>query len=474
MPHDPYLPISLNLKGRVCLVLGGGPTALAKLQPLVDAGSILLLAAQNPIPELQDLLAKNKVRKAALPLDAKELDGILLAIDSGEEPTQSQALRNLSKSHNFLLNTVDQPEFCDYFTPAVVRRGPLKIAFSTGGAAPALARNLRQKLEKLLPHKLGNLVESAQKWRPEVQERLSHTAQKSFWNKLFSNASVETLCQSSTVIDDRIEELIKLEATSIPAKGKVWLVGAGSGHADTITLQALKLLETADVILHDALLDPALLEYARRDARVIPVGKRCGKASTTQTFINKSLANFAAQGQRVVRLKCGDPFIFGRGGEELKYLKSHRIPVEVVAGVTTAALAAAEELVPLTYRGTARRITFMTGATSKSLPEDRPQWNALLEGGTVAIYMARLGLQDNLQGMLEAGLSPDMPAMLVAGLGSNERISIRATIATLSNRSSHVPAHLPTLVLVGDALATAAEDNQFAALGAYVDVRQRA
>ncbi|MBO6506594.1 MAG: uroporphyrinogen-III C-methyltransferase [Kordiimonadaceae bacterium] len=462
MQHDPYLPISLNLKDRACLVLGGGPIALAKLRPLVEAGSTVLLAAHNPIKEIADLLDNNKVIQASLPFGSRDFEGILLAIDSGEEPAHSQSLRSLAKTNNILLNTVDQPEFCDYFTPAVVRRGPLKIAFSTGGAAPALARNLRQKLERLLPHRLGELVESARKWRPEVQRRLSPTAQKEFWNRLFADTSLQNICDEGTHIDDCIEHLISSQSTSVEAKGKVWLVGAGSGNADTITLQALKLLEAADVVLHDALLDPTLLEYARRDARLIAVGKRCGKASTTQTFINKSLANFAEQGHRVVRLKCGDPFIFGRGGEELKYLQARQVPVEVVAGVTTAAQAAAEELVPLTYRGKARRITFMTGATSKSLPEDRPQWKALLDGGTVAIYMARLGLQENMDSMIEAGLAPDMPAMLVAGLGSSERVSIKATISTLAIQSANVPNHLPTLVLVGDALAECASQNEFA------------
>lgn len=461
MQHDPYLPISLNLKDRVCLVLGGGPVALAKLKPLVEAGSTVLLAAHNPIKEIADLFDHKKIVRTSLPFDSKRFEGVLLAIDSGEEPVHSQSLRSLAKTHNILLNTVDQPEFCDYFTPAVVRRGPMKIAFSTGGAAPALARNLRQQLERLLPHKLGELVESARIWRPEVQRRLSPAAQKEFWNRLFSDKTVQNICEESAHIEDCIEHLISSQSTSVEAKGKVWLVGAGSGNADTITLRALKLLETADVVLHDALLDPALLEYARRDARLIPVGKRCGKASTTQTFINKSLANYAEQGHRVVRLKCGDPFIFGRGGEELKYLKSRQVAVEVVAGVTTAAQAAAEELVPLTYRGKARRVTFMTGATSKNLPEDRPRWKALLDGGTVAIYMARLGLQDNMDSMLEAGLAPDMPAMLVAGLGSPERVSIKATISTLATQSANVPKHLPTLVLVGDALAEAASENQF-------------
>ncbi len=474
MLHDTYLPISLNMKNRICLVLGGGPVALAKLKPLLEAGAKVLLAAENPIDELRALLTGAKVDRAELPLQPQHLKGILLAIDSGEETRHSQTLQKLSKELNFLLNTVDQPEFCDYFTPAIVRRGPLKVAFSTGGGAPALARNLRQKLERLLPQNLGSLVESAHKWRPEVQRRLSPSAQKTFWNRLFADASIEAICQQEANIDDCIEHLVYRGAKTTHREGKVWLVGAGSGRADTITVQALRLLETADVVLHDALLDPALLEHARRDARLIAVGKRCGKASTTQTFINKSLANFAEQGQKVVRLKCGDPFIFGRGGEELKYLKSHGVPVEVVAGVTTAAQAAAEELVPLTYRGKARRITFMTGATSKSLPEDRPQWNALLDGGTVAIYMARMGLPDNLQCMLEAGLSPDMPALLVAGLGSNERTSIRATISTLASHSASVPEHLPTLVLVGDALAEAAEENQFIAASAQSEERRRA
>lgn len=460
MPHDPYLPISLNLDGRECLVLGGGPIALAKLKPLLAAGATVYLAAKNPIAELKQLLADKKIASTPLPFNAEAFGGALLAIDSGEEPDHSEALRTLARSHNILLNSVDQPEHCNYFTPAIIRRGPLKIAFSTGGAAPALARNLRQKLERLLPHRVGELVENARKWRSHIQNQLPADAQKSLWNRLFSDEQVARLCQHGSDIDACIDELIQAELASTPEKGKVWLVGAGAGHADTITLQALRLLEQADVVLHDALLDPALLEYARRDARLIAVGKRCGKASTTQTFINKSMANFAEQGLRVVRLKCGDPFIFGRGGEELGYLRSQGVDVEVVAGVTTAALAAAEELVPLTYRGVARRITFMTGATSKDLPQDRPQWQALLDGGTIAIYMARLGLQTNLDCMLKEGLRPDMPAILVAGLGSRERASVKGTISTLGDLSNAVPGHLPTLVLVGEALAESEADGQ--------------
>lgn len=228
-----------------------------------------------------------------------------------------------------------------------------------------------------------------------------------------------------------------------------------------ITIKGLRAIEQADVILYDALLASSLLNHARRDARLIAVGKRCGKHSTSQAFINRTLANLAKQGKQVVRLKCGDPFIFGRGGEELLYLLEQGIRAEIVPGVTAASVAAAEAGLPLTHRGMARRVTLMTASTNTDLPEDQPEWKALLSGGTVALYMARKPLMKLATMMQADGISPAMPVVIAANAGRDTQEIIHTTIADLQGNPPFLSGGAPTLAIIGETGSLAAQ-QQFA------------
>jgi len=449
MPLENLFPISLNLNGRQCLVLGGGTVSLAKVKPLLAAGAFVRVVAVNALPEFAVLEKTVNLELVQTRLEAVHCNDVFLAIDSGECPNSSPLLRSLAASDGFLLNSVDQPEACDYFTPAVVRRGPVQIAISTGGAAPALARNVRQMLEHLLPQNLGTIVHQAGAFRERAKSALDRAKQRIFWDRVFSKVEMKQLAQlKDTQIFECFDKLLH-QTKAGTAVGKVTLVGAGAGGADMISLRGLRALEEADVILHDALLDPALLSHARRDAHIMAVGKRCGKHSATQTFINRTLANFAKQGNRVVRLKCGDPFIFGRGGEELQHLNNEGIETQVIAGVSAAAVAAADACIPLTGRGTLRRVTYMTGSTNAGLQTDRANWQALLTGGSVALYMARRHLAKTMQEIMEAGISPNVPVTIVVNAGLPKRQIIEGTVASISNQARHAASGEPCIFLVG-------------------------
>lgn len=451
MSPETLFPVSLKLDGKRCLVLGGGPVALAKLLPLMETGAVVTVCAQKPEAELEQLAKKGSIRLLSSPLKPNECASIFLAIDSGESPSDTALLRAEAKTRGFLLNSVDQPDACDYFTPAVVRRGPVQIAISTGGAAPALARNLRQLIERVLPQGLERLVIQAASLRPRIQALLSPIQQKGFWNHIFTlKALPDHIRPDSRQTRDKLLQTAQTIKDADQMAGEVWLVGAGAGAADLISLRGLKALESADVVLHDALIDKALLEHARRDARIMAVGKRCGRQSSPQEFINRTMVNFAQQGLKVVRLKCGDPFIFGRGGEELEFLKTYGITATIVPGVTAASVAAAETGIPLTHRGMARRVTFMTAATNPKLPEDTPDWKALLNGGTVALYMSKGRLPHLAQEIKDTGVSGHMPLCIISNAGLPGQCVHATRLDQLTQTASQLNTEAPLLTLVGE------------------------
>ncbi|WCL53367.1 siroheme synthase CysG [Gimibacter soli] len=451
MQPETLFPISLDLRGRTCLMLGGGPIAATKAKPLLDAGATLRLVADHLCPDMAALIKDHPIEHAGALLDDPHLDGITLAIDSGEMPAFADDLRRMTLARGILLNAVDAPARCDFQMPAVVRRGPVQVAISTGGAAPTLARNLRQAIERLLPHDITHRVRRAAAIRVEVKEKLPPAAQRRLWDRMFD---LGRLTDTEADMPDHLTEAEIEAAQGDGIPGEVWLVGAGAGSADMITLKGLKALESADVVLHDALIDPALLLHARRDARLIPVGKRCGKRSASQEFINRTLTNLAARGQRVVRLKCGDPFIFGRGGEELDHLQAAGIRTHIVPGVTAASVAAADCGIALTHRGISRRLTLMTASTNEGLAEDQPDWQALLNGGTVALYMARNKIGSLMEAMIASGVPAALPVMIIANAGRTERQQWQGTIGSMRAAPATLAEDAPTLIIVG-ASATA-------------------
>ncbi|WP_308910261.1 siroheme synthase CysG [Pseudokordiimonas caeni] len=460
MQPESLFPISLDLRSRTCLMLGGGSIAANKAKPLLDAGATLRLVADHLCPDMAALMKDHPIQHVGALLDEAHLDSVMLAIDSGEMPAFADDLRRLTLARSILLNAVDAPARCDFHMPAVVRRGPIQVAISTGGAAPTLARNLRQMIERLLPHDIAQRVRRAATLRAEVKEKLSPAAQRRLWDRMFD---LGRLAGTEPDLPDHLTEAEIAAAQGDGTPGEVWLVGAGAGSADMITLKGLKALESSDVVLHDALIDPALLSHARRDARLIAVGKRCGKRSASQEFINRTLANLATQGRKVVRLKCGDPFIFGRGGEELDHLQSAGIRTHVVPGVTAASVAAADCGIALTHRGVSRRLTLMTASTNDALAEDRPDWQALLTGGTVALYMARNKIDSLMTEMTASGIPAHLPVTIIANAGRADRHLTAGTIASLRATPPTLADDAPTLILVGASsaprLAAAVEPN---------------
>lgn len=460
MQPESFFPISLDVKDRWCLVLGAGDSALAKMKPLIKAGANIRLVCTKPTPTVQALLKSGAISEHHQTIAEQRLEGVSFAIDSGEEPEQSDLLRRLCKDKNMLLNSVDQPNHCNFHVPAVVRRGPVQVAISTGGAAPTLARNIRQLIERILPHGLEHLVRQAAAGRSHFQKLLSPAKQKAFWNKVFDLDNVADFIGT----DERETlGLLVQAANDINTKGQkpgeVWLVGAGAGSADLITLRGLRAIEQADVILHDALIDDALLEYARRDAKLVPVGKRCGKQSSPQDFINRTLENMALQGNKVVRLKCGDPFIFGRGGEELEHLQAKDIKTHIIPGVTAASVAASVTGIPLTHRGVARRITLMTASTNPSLETDKADWAALLKGGTIALYMVRNKLAGLSEDIIGAGFPATLPCCLVANAGLPDQEVHTTTLADLATQIPWQQSSAPVLAIVGETAVYAAQHS---------------
>lgn len=459
MQPEALFPVSLCLKGKACLVLGDGPVAEAKLAPLLDTGALVSVVSPHPSAAIGKLAREGRISLIARPLETADCRALFLAIDSGECPADTPLLRGCAKEQGFLLNSADQPDACDYFTPAVVRRGPVQVAISTGGAAPALARNIRQMLDRLLPRNLETIVSHAATLRDTVKQRLPAKAQRHFWDHIFSAGMLKKMGSAKT---DGLQAIMKDElqqtANMPTGKGKVYLVGAGAGASDMISLKALRLLEAADIIFHDALLDPDLLDHARRDAEIVGVGKRCGKHSASQAFINRSLENAARQGKTVVRLKCGDPFIFGRGGEELMHLQAARVHTEVVPGITAASVAAADYGIPLTHRGLSRRVTLMTASTNKALMPDAPEWHSLLTGGTVVLYMAKRALAASLAAMLEAGVASTTPVAVISDAGRPTSETHRGTIASMITCPPEL-GDAPSVVMAGAAVGLANQED---------------
>lgn len=460
-----YYPLFLNLTGQTALVLGGDVVAEAKVRPLLAAGANIRLVANQVSHSLAAILEKTDAEILTGKFVSTHLDGVQLAIDCGGAPSCSAALRRAAKARGVLLNCVDAETQADFISPATLTRGPLQVAISTGGAAPLFARNLRQMLDVLLPASLGAVLTAVGGFRAKVKAILPSGKRKAFWEAIFDHKTLETLQGlPENELQSALEGHLSAAQNGAPAGaiGTVTLIGAGPGHAELITLAGLKALQQADVVLYDALVDPAMIGYARRDAQFIPVGKRCGKQSASQGFINRTLANMAKQGKNIARLKCGDPFVFGRGGEEIEFLEAQSVPVVVVPGVTAASAAAADVKLPLTHRGVARRLTFMTGTTADALPDDKPDWQALLTGGTVAIYMAKKSLARTLADIQLAGFGAGLPAVWVANAGRPDKKIVHSTVGTLSADITALHTEAPSLVLIGEAMATATGKNLLA------------
>jgi uroporphyrin-III C-methyltransferase/precorrin-2 dehydrogenase/sirohydrochlorin ferrochelatase len=358
-----WFPIFINLQGARCLVVGGGAVALRKSRQLLAFGARVSVVAPQLHDELAELLQDGRIVHAGRVFESGMLANCALAIAATGDSAVNRKVSETARALRVPVNVVDDPSLCDFITPAIVQRDPVVVAISSGGAAPVIARHLKSWLEARLPRGLGVLASVAGSFRSRVKARIaSPLARRRFWEQVLGDAVARSgSSESADDIRRTIEAALDSPATAQQPRGMVSLVGAGPGDAELLTLKALRLLQRADVVLHDDLVSGEVLDLVRPEAERIAVGKRCGKHKMAQTDINALMVTLASRGKRVIRLKGGDPLIFGRCGEEMEALADAGIPFEVVPGITAASGCAVDAAIPLTHRDYAHSCVFING-----------------------------------------------------------------------------------------------------------------
>ena len=445
-----YLPIFLNIKGARCIVVGGGAVAARKAGLLRQCGASVTVIS----PALGETLAAEKAQGHIEHLEARfdetHLAGAAAAVAATDERAVNEAVSRAARARGIPVNVVDDPELCSFIFPAIVDRSPMVVAVSTGGASPVLARLMRAKLETVIPAAYGRLANLASALRERVKKRFTNPAQRRiFWEKALQGPFADMVLAGKDEDAREYFERSLADAGNGKPHGEVYLVGAGPGNPDLLTFRALKLMQQADVVVHDHLVSPAIVELCRRDAGRIYVGKERNNHTLRQEEINELLVRLAQEGKRVLRLKGGDPFIFGRGGEEIETLSAHGIPFEVVPGITAAAGVASYAGIPLTHRDYAHACIFITGHLKDgSMDLD---WDALARPRqTIVFYMGLLGLPVLCRELMAHGLPPAMPAAIVQqGTTHKQRVLI-GTLETLPQQAADAHLRPPTLIIVGE------------------------
>jgi uroporphyrin-III C-methyltransferase/precorrin-2 dehydrogenase/sirohydrochlorin ferrochelatase len=449
-----YFPAFFDLSAQKVLIVGGGEVALRKLVQLMRSGAKVTVVACEVLPELRERAAAGKISLAVREFVPSDLDGARLVIVATSRRAVNRWIASLSEARGIPVNVVDDREASRFIVPAIIDRDPVLVAISTGGTSPVLARRLRERLEALIPKRLGELSLWLQALRRTARWRLRDTsARRRYFEHIVDGAAARRFVAGDTHGAESLAQQLLAQSSSSPREsGEVTLVGAGPGDPELLTLKALRALQDADVILHDRLVPPAVLDMARRDARRICVGKTAGVAGSTQAEINALLIEHASQGKRVVRLKGGDPFIFGRGGEELEALQKAQIRFSVIPGITAAAGCAAYAGIPLTHRDHAHSVTFIAGHGDGDGRE--PDWRALAKPGITAVFYMGLARVAHIAAKLVQHGAPErLPAALIAqGTLENQRV-ITGTLATIAEAAIRARLESPALLVVGEVVS---------------------
>lgn len=445
-----FLPIFLNIKGRSCLVVGGGEVAARKTALLLKAGGKVRVVSPILNDELGNHLQAGNIIHHAEVFDSKHLDKVVLVIAATNEQSVNQCVSEAANQLNIPVNVVDDPALCSFIMPSILDRSPILVAISSGGTSPVLARLLRARLETLIPEAYGHLAGYAAKFREHVKHRFSSPKKRRlFWERILQGPFTEMVFSGK----DRAAQAYLLrslehETDELP-RGEVYLVGAGPGNPDLLTFRAMRLMQQADVVVYDRLVSPAILDMVRRDAIRIYAGKERDKHVLPQESINHLLVRLAKEGKRVLRLKGGDPFIFGRGGEEIETLSQHHIPFQVVPGITAASGVASYAGIPLTHRDYAQSCIFVTGhLKSNTINLDWPTLARPQQ--TIVIYMGLHGLPVLCEQLITHGLPASTPAAIVQqGTTHRQRVVIGSleTLPALASSANMIP---PTLIIVGE------------------------
>jgi uroporphyrin-III C-methyltransferase/precorrin-2 dehydrogenase/sirohydrochlorin ferrochelatase len=470
-----HLPIFLDVRGQRTAVVGAGVAAARRAETLLKAGARVTVFAAAASSEF-DALANHAsltlvTNEPSRPEDFADFRVCIVATDDSAKDARMHAL---AKAAGVLTNVAAHPELCDFLLPAIIDRDPVTIAISTGGASPVLARRLRAQLETAIPSGYGRLAEFVRAARSRVAERLpDRVARRRFWERLLEGpvAELALLGDAARAETALAAELDRVATTEELGIGEVYLVGAGPGDPDLLTFRALRLMQQADVVLYDRLVDPAILDLVRREAERVYVGKRPRDHVAAQGEISEMLVRFAKQGKRVLRLKGGDPFVFGRGGEEIETLADHGVPFQVCPGITAAIGCSAYSGIPLTHRDHAQACIFVT-AHGKDGPIAR-DWKTLARPGqTVAIYMGLGHIEQTMSDFVAAGVDPLTPAAIVDnGARPNQRVVV-ATIESLAKAARNAGLRGPTIIIVGSVVTLREKLNWNAGAGQGDETRR--
>jgi uroporphyrin-III C-methyltransferase/precorrin-2 dehydrogenase/sirohydrochlorin ferrochelatase len=445
-----YLPIFIDLRDRHCLVVGGSETAARKAELLLRAGARVDAVALEFHEAWERLPHAEQVTRVVDCFTPALLDGKDVVIVVEEDAAIAKTISNAARSRHIPVNVADKPALCSFILPSIIDRSPIMVAVSSGGESPVLARMLRARLETMIPAAYGRLGALASRCKDRVRAVVKPEQRRAFWEKVFLSPVAEMVFSGREAeAEKQLDAMIDDAATHDISRGEVYLVGAGPGNPDLLTFRALRLMQQADVIVHDRLVSQPILDMCRRDAERIYVGKERDDHAVPQEEINLLLVRLAKQGKRTLRLKGGDPFIFGRGGEEIETLVEHGVPFQVVPGITAAAGVASYAGIPLTHRDYAQSVAFVTGHLKDNT--FNMNWDGIARHDqTIVIYMGLKGLPLLCEALVKHGLDSSTPAAIIQqGTLPTQRV-VTGTLSTLPELAAAAGLKAPTLIIVGN------------------------
>jgi len=444
-----FLPIFLNIRAQPCLVVGGGEVAARKTALLLRAGGRVTVLAPTLAAAFDGYLAEGKITHRAATFRAEDLAECALVIAATNDDAVNRAVAAAAKARRIPVNVVDQPALCSFIMPSIIDRSPVIVAVSSGGASPVLARLLRARLESLIPAGYGRLATLVASFRNQVKARFKPIERRRFWERVLQGPIAE-LVFSGRDADARKALQTGLDDTRLSLNsGEVYLVGGGPGDPDLLTFRALRLMQEADVVVYDRLVSPAVLNLVRLEAERIYAGKERTKHALPQEDINHLLVRLAKEGKRVVRLKGGDPFIFGRGGEEIATLAAEGIPFQVVPGITAAAGCASYAGIPLTHRDYSQSVVFVTGHLQDG--SMNLNWPALAQPRqTIVVYMGLHDVDMLCRQLVAHGLPATTPAALIQQGTTPQQRVLTGDLATLPDIVHNGNVKAPTLIIIGE------------------------
>ena len=444
------LPIFLNIKSKKCVVVGGGEVAFRKATLLLRAGADLNIVAPVLSDELRKLCVDTDCAITAREFEEADINNAILVVAATDDLKTNERVSVIASTLNIPVNVVDQPHLCSFIMPSIVDRSPIVVAISSGGSSPILTRKLKELNEAMIPGRIDKLAELLGSFRGRVKSEINDfSARIRFWENVLDSEIPELVYNGQ---DDEARSALDNWLTNPQndrVGGEVYLVGAGPGDPDLLTLRALRLMHKADVVLYDRLVSPEVLLKLRPDAQKIYVGKRSADHAVPQETINEMLVRLASEGNRVLRLKGGDPFIFGRGGEELESLAAAGIPFQVVPGITAASGCASYAGIPLTHRDYSQSVRFLTGHTKDGrVPLE---WDLLVkEQQTLVFYMGLAGLPDICDQLLKHGMSSSTPVAVIQQGTTQAQKVVVGNLDRIADLAVEKEIQAPTIIIIGE------------------------